>query len=77
MVENSKDELDINEMVSVLKMFVQIAAPLKTSLKMKSNIQTYDMRDNKLYKGVIEIEEIIKLLKEKIGLDEDLALKIS
>ena len=49
-------------------MYEQIAAPLKTSLKMKSNIQTYDMRDSEEFKGVFETELLISVVDGRIEL---------
>ena len=56
-----------------------IASKLKSSVKMKSNTQTYDIKDNELYKGIFETEFILqqmKIQKDK-KIDAGLAVEIS
>lgn len=59
MKDKKGDNLTIFDQVELLREHVGAFSSLKKS-RMKSKIQTYDIRDSESYKGIYEMEIILK-----------------
>jgi hypothetical protein len=53
------DNITINDKVDILREHSEMFGQLKKS-KMKSKVQTYDIRDSESYKGIYEMEVVLK-----------------
>jgi len=66
------DNITINEKVELLREHAEMFGQLKKS-KMKSKVQTYDIRDSESYKGIYEMEVVLKKRSKDTKIDAEIS----
>ena len=62
------EEFNINQQIEILEEHIEIATKMQDK-QMKSNVQTYDIRDSPEYRGVFEVEMMLKTIANQEKID--------